>query len=74
VIKAEPLGSLVIIDGYPLGRQEDTSPFEIGLLIGRHWVEVKKEGYKPYLQEVELLTNRRVILNVTLEKEGREKK
>lgn len=70
LISVKPSGALVLVDGHALCRQENKSPVEVGLLVGRHWVEIKKEGYIPYLKEVEIMTNKRDFLIITLEKEG----
>lgn len=53
------------VDGKPRG----TAPGEItGLLPGRHLVEIKKSGFQPYRQEVDIPPQKGLALAVTLEK------
>lgn len=69
LITVEPPQAKVYIDGYLLNPAGDLS-YKINLLVGKHRVEVKARGYKPYSQEIGIQTAHRTILTIKLEKEG----
>lgn len=65
VVHVDPLTAAVFVDGYRLTQQVDLS-YEVGLLIGRHRVEARAEGYEVYEREIDIPTGQRVILPIKL--------
>lgn len=70
LIMVNPSQAEVYVDGYLLKPDENLS-YRIGLLIGKHQVEVRAEGYKPYFQETGITTGQRTSLSVKLEEGGK---
>jgi hypothetical protein len=68
LIQVEPFDAHVFVDGYEL-KQREGRTFEIGLLVGIHRVEVRKDGFKPYSAEIEIQPAVRTLLTVTLDEE-----
>ena len=68
LIMVNPSQAEVYVDGYLL-KSEEGSFYRLGLLIGRHRVEVKAEKYKPYFEEAEVKTGQKTFLNIQLEEE-----
>lgn len=66
MILTDPVSAEVSVDGVSLQRQSDLS-YEVGLLEGRHRVEVRAEGYQAYDKEIKISGGRRVLLTVRLE-------
>jgi hypothetical protein len=65
VLLVEPVSAEVLVDGYPLKQRNDLS-YQIGLLVGKHAVEVRAEGYQPYRREVNVEPGRQMMLTVRL--------
>jgi hypothetical protein len=66
-VQVEPPDAKVFVDGFPL--QVDPASGQsarLGLVVGRHWVEVTKEGFQPQRTEVEIQPAREVVLPVRL--------
>lgn len=61
----DPVSAEVFVDGHRLTQHPDLS-YEVGLLVGSHTVSVKKPGYEPFEQAVEITANQRVMLTVRL--------
>jgi hypothetical protein len=68
LIQVEPHDAEVLVDGYPLGQRADLT-YEVGLLVGVHRVEARKEGFKPYAAEIEIQAAVRTLVTITLEGE-----
>jgi len=69
---ADPSSALVYVDGHEVGRahQFDGRPGYLQVSSGRHWIEIKKDGYKPYKKEI-YVSNALIEIRVTLEKESK---
>ena len=66
-VQVEPPDAQVFLDGFPL--QVDPASGQsarIGLMVGTHWVEVKKEGFQPQRTQVEIQQARELFLPVRL--------
>ena len=64
---AQPLDARVSVDGFQLKRKDDLT-CEIGLLIGVHKVEVKREGYEPHSIDVLVEAGKSIPLTIELKK------
>ena len=64
---AQPLDARVSVDGFQLKRKDDLT-CEIGLLIGIHKVEVKREGYEPHSIDVLVEAGKSIPLTIELKK------
>lgn len=62
----DPVSAEVFVDGHRLTQHADLS-YEVGLLVGSHTVSVKKDGYEPFEQAVEIPPNQRVMLTIRLQ-------
>ena len=62
-IESQPSGSRVYVDGQNVG----ISPNSYDLLIGKHTVVLKKDGFKTYKQDVEVKENETTVVKVALE-------
>ncbi|MEM9460602.1 MAG: PEGA domain-containing protein [Myxococcota bacterium] len=62
VIKAEPVGAEVLVDGRSMGN----APFDGVLEAGMHRVELNATGYEPWNSEVEVVLGERQMLNIVL--------
>ena len=67
-IQVIPGDADVLLDGYPLAIGREAGPFAIGLLAGKHQIEVRKEGYRGYQKEVEIKTAATTNLKIILER------
>lgn len=66
-VKVEPPDALVFVNGYQLKASAERT-YEIGLLIGRHRVEVKMPEYADFQSDVEIETNKGLLVTVLLKK------
>ena len=64
---AQPLDARVSVDGFQLKRKDDLT-CEIGLLIGVHKVDVKREGYEPHSIDVLVEAGKSIPLTIELKK------
>lgn len=65
-LRVSPPDAEVLIDGESWDRPAGEDRFSIDLPEGPHRVEVRKEGYRPYVRTVEVRRGRTVTLNVGL--------
>lgn len=66
-IVVQPLDAEVFVDGFQLKRKNDLT-YEIGLLIGIHKVEVKREGYEHQSIDVLVEASKSIPLTIELKK------
>ena len=66
-VTVKPAKAKVLVDGYSLKPSEDLS-YKIGLLTGKHRVEVQAEGFTPYVEEVEIQQGEKKVLSIELKK------
>ena len=64
---AQPLDARIFVDGFQLKRKDDLT-CEIGLLIGVHKVDVKREGYEPHSIDVLVEAGKSIPLTIELKK------
>jgi hypothetical protein len=67
-IKVQPADATILVDSHSwqtVGSDQRTS---IKLAAGRHHVEVSKEGFAPYVEDVLIRTDATMTLNVGLTK------
>ena len=67
-IMIEPADAEVLVDGYQL-MQNEALEYSIGLLTGKHHVEARAKGFKPYREEVEIHPAERTLIYIQLKKE-----
>lgn len=67
IVKVEPGDSTVYVDGYQLVAAQSNT-YEIGLLIGKHRLEVRRQNYTEYVNDFEVETNKAVLVTVSLRK------
>jgi serine/threonine-protein kinase len=65
-IDATPSGVL-LVDGREIG---DTPRFRLELRPGAHTVEIRREGFKPYLESIQITVGNVTLRRVTLQPEG----
>jgi hypothetical protein len=65
-IDATPSG-LLLVDGREIG---DTPRFRVELRPGAHAVEIRREGFKPYLESIQITVGNVTLRRVTLQPEG----
>lgn len=64
-LQVEPVDAEVFVDGFRLPLDPATGrSASIGLLIGKHWVEARKEGFEPVQTEVEIQQVRELLLRL----------
>ncbi len=64
IVNTIPYGALIILDDDSTGK---ITPAELeSLKVGEHQIELKKEGYKPFVQKFEIKGNDTVRLDITL--------
>jgi len=70
-IFCDPSNAQVYVDGQLVGKAKefDGRPGYLQVSSGRHVIEIKKDGYKPYRQEI-YSSNSIIEIRVTLEKVG----
>ncbi len=61
-----PPDAVILVDGEALARPEGENRFSIDLAEGPHQVEVRKEGFRPYVRTIDVLAGRTFTLNVSL--------
>lgn len=66
VLLVDPVSADVYVDGHPLKQREDLS-YEVALLVGKHKVEVRAEGYSSYEKWIEISGGHRIVLTIRLE-------
>lgn len=64
-VRVQPADAGVAVDGYPIQATEG-SVYEIGLLTGKHLLEISREGYESYSAEVQIEGSQRVSMEVSL--------
>ena len=67
ILLVDPVSAEVYVDGHRLNQRDDLS-YQVGLLVGRHAVEVRAQGYRPYNQDVNLQPGRRMVITVRLKR------
>ena len=67
-VKSEPTGARWYLDGAYVG----TTPDEVDCEVGKHRVEMKKEGYKDWSETIQVGARGRVPVNAKLERIGPE--
>jgi hypothetical protein len=65
-IRVEPADAQILIDGQPWSGDPSKMPIAIDLPTGRHTIEVRKDGYKSYVQAVLVSRGRTLSLHVVL--------
>jgi PEGA domain len=65
-LRVNPADAGILIDGEPWDRPQGEDRFSIDLAEGPHQVEVRKEGYRPYVRTVDVRRGRIFTLNVSL--------
>ena len=66
-VLVDPVDTEVRVDGKKIKQMEELS-YQVGLLVGTHKVEVRKEGYKPFSTDVEIRAGGGVFLPIQLTK------
>ncbi len=66
-VLVDPVDAEVRVDGKKIKQMEDLS-YQVGLLVGTHKVEARKEGYKPLSTDVEIRAGGGVFLPIQLTK------
>jgi hypothetical protein len=66
-IRTIPPDAVILVDGDAWDRPEGDHPFSIELATGRHQVEVRKEGSRPYVRTIEIPGGRTFVLNVSFD-------
>jgi len=61
-----PADAVILVDGESWSRPQGENRFSIDLAEGPHQVEVRKEGFRPYVRTVDILAGRTYTLNVSL--------
>ena len=68
-VQVEPRDAEILVDGSPIPIEKIAGlSNSLGLLVGRHHVEVRKDGFQTYLAELPIQRAREVLLQVILEK------
>ena len=65
-LRIQPADAEILIDGERWQAQPGDARIAIELAPGRHKIEVRKEGYKPYVEEVLIRPDATLTLNVSL--------
>jgi hypothetical protein len=71
-LRVNPSDAAILIDGEAWDRSQGDSRFSIDLPEGPHRVEVRKEGYRPYVRTINVERGRTLPLNVSLTSGGSE--
>jgi len=64
-IRSEPAGAQAYVDGRYLGV---TPTFAEGLVVGEHWVTLKKEGYKKAVMPAQVSAKMQQLVSIALER------
>jgi hypothetical protein len=67
-IRVQPAGAEILIDGERWETPTGDGRLTVDLAEGTHRLEIRKEGYKPYTAEVNIVRGRTWPLNVSLPK------
>ncbi len=68
-VQAEPKDAEVLVDGFPVTTDKLSGlSNSLGLLVGNHHVEVRKDGFHTCRAELPLQQAREVLLQIILEK------
>ena len=67
-LRVQPADAEILIDGKPWPGDASKMPVSIPLETGRRKIEVRKDGYEPYVQDVLIRRGRTLTLNVALTK------
>ena len=62
----QPADAEVFIDGEPWRTQQGVERLVVQLAAGTHRVEIRKEGYDPFVTAVEIRRGETAVLNVSL--------
>ena len=65
-IDATPSG-LLVVDGQEVG---DTPVFKLELTIGAHEIEIRREGYRTYSEQIEISAGNEARKRITMVPEG----
>jgi hypothetical protein len=65
-VRTIPPDAVILVDGEAWDRPAGDNRFSIELANGRHQVEIRKEGFRPYVRTVDILGGRTFLLNVSL--------
>ena len=65
-IRVQPIDAEVFIDGEPWRTQAGVERLVVQLPAGTHRVEIRKEGYDPFVTAVEIRRGETAVLNVSL--------
>jgi hypothetical protein len=65
-IRVQPADAEVLIDGEPWRAQSGAERLVVQLAAGTHRVEIRKEGYDPFVTAVEIRRGETAVLNVSL--------
>ena len=65
-IRVMPPDAVILVDGEAWARPQEENRFAIDLAEGPHQVEVRKEGFRPYVRTIDILGGRTFTLNVSL--------
>ena len=69
-IRVQPVDAIVTIDGERWDSPEGGSRLQVQLAAGRHRIEVRKDGFKPYSTTVEIRAGETETINVSLPSGG----
>jgi len=64
-IRVQPTDAVILVDGEEW-RSPDAARLELELGLGRHRIEVSREGYERYLTDVEVRSGETTTVNVSL--------
>lgn len=68
--RVTPPDAVILVDGEAWARPQGENRFSIDLAEGPHQVEVRKEGFRPYVRSIDILGGRTFTLNVSLSPGG----
>ncbi len=66
LLRVQPGDAEILVDGEPWSTAERDDPVAIRLPVGRHRVEVRREGFARYIEDVLIQRNGTLRLNVSL--------
>jgi hypothetical protein len=69
-LRVEPDTAEIFVDGERWNAPAGQEAFSIRLPEGRHRIEIRKEGFARYVEEILIRTNRTLTLNVSLKRGG----
>jgi hypothetical protein len=65
-IRVQPADADVLIDGEPWSASSGQDRLVVELAAGRHHLEIRKEGFEPYANDIDVRAGETVPLNVSL--------